>query len=162
MVRGERTRTAWAGGIGWLLTFASFAVGMTLFRSVNISTAAVMLKAVACLDTAGADVVLGATPDSWGIERGYISANFVRTWFGNTWTIVATIYTSAALLIALFVPDTMEIVGYSKGEPHADWRRRHLLLKWRPSLGWAVVAFCLFAAAFTHLNSFSEFLYYQF
>jgi alginate O-acetyltransferase complex protein AlgI len=161
MVMGGRRRLAWTGGIGWILTFASFAVGMTLFRSADISTAAVMLKAMACLDTAGADVVLG-TADRWGIEHGYISADFVRTWFGDTWSVVATIYTAAVLLIALFVPDTMEIVGYRVGEPHADWRRRHLLPAWRPSLGWAVVVFCLFAAAFTQLNSFSEFLYYQF
>nr|WP_249786752.1 MBOAT family O-acyltransferase [Bradyrhizobium sp. NBAIM32] len=159
---GERKQPPWANGIGWVLTFVSFVVGMTLFRSANISSAAVMLKAMACLDTAGADVVLGATADSWGIKHGYISADFVRIWFGNTWTMVATVNTVAVLLIALLVPDTMELVGYRIGEPHADWRRRHLLPKWRPSLGWAFVTFCLFAVAFANLNSFSEFLYYQF
>ncbi|TCU73962.1 D-alanyl-lipoteichoic acid acyltransferase DltB (MBOAT superfamily) [Bradyrhizobium sp. R2.2-H] len=162
VILGDRKLPRWAGGIGWFLTFASFAVGMTLFRSANISSAAVMLKAMAFLDTASAEVVLGSTADSWGIEHGYISADFVRTWFGNTWTVVATITTAAVLMVALFIPDTMELVGYRVGEPHADWRRQHLLPKWHPSLGWALVVVGLFAVVFANLNSFSEFLYYQF
>ena len=80
--------------------------------------------------------------DSWGMRVGLISeiscALVGRTGrCGSLW--------SGRLAIALLVPDTMELVGYSEGEPHSDWRRRSHLA-WRPSLGWPAVA--LFVAVF--------------
>jgi hypothetical protein len=76
--------------------------------------------------------------------------------------VIATLSTLAAVAVALMVPDTMELVDYREGEPHADWRRPAGWLAWRPSLAWLAVIAILFAAAFTYFWEFNEFLYYQF
>jgi hypothetical protein len=70
--------------------------------------------------------------------------------------------TTFMLAVALFVPDTMEVVDYREGEPRANWRQRQGFLSWRPSLNWALAVIALFAVIFVNLNKFTEFLYYQF
>ena len=100
--------------------------------------------------------------DFWGIDHGYVSEAFVRTWLGAHWSMVGTLLTTALLAVALFLPDTMELVDYREGEPRTNWRRQRRFLIWRPTANWAVAIFALFAVVFVNLNKFTEFLYYQF
>src|ERR1051326_1677059 len=72
--------------------------------------------------------------DAWAVGRGFVSEQFLRTWFGGTWSLAATFSTLVALAILLLVPDTMEIVGYREGEAHSDWRRS--APAWRTSAAW--------------------------
>jgi alginate O-acetyltransferase complex protein AlgI len=75
---------------------------------------------------------------------------------------VGTLATLVALAIALGVPDTMELLDYREGEPHAKWRRPLSWQSWRPSPIWAASMLILFGIIFANLGTFSEFLYYQF
>jgi hypothetical protein len=100
--------------------------------------------------------------DLYAIRHGYLPEAPVRAWFGMNWSVVATISTLAALAIALFLPDTMELVDYREGEPHSDWRRPAGVLAWRPSPAWLTFVVVVFATAFTFFWEFNEFLYYQF
>jgi hypothetical protein len=98
--------------------------------------------------------------DLWAVQHGYVTEQFLRAWFGNTWSIAATFSTLVALAIVLFVPDTMEIVGYREGEAHSNWRRS--FLTWRITPAWLAAMVALFAAAFLVIGRVSEFYYYQF
>lgn len=86
----------------------------------------------------------------------------MRTWLGSHWTVVASLITVGVLAIALFIPDTMEMVDYRENEPHSNWRRSAWIFAWRPTPIRLALIVMLFAIVFANLNSFTEFLYYQF
>jgi len=158
-----RRDPAWYGKlIGWFLTFMTFAVGMTFFRAPNFATAWHMIEAMAGFGHAPADAVLAVNTDAWIISKGYVTEAFVRGWLGSHWTVVASLITAGMLAIALFVPDTMEMVDYRENEPHSNWRRSAWLFAWQPTPIRLALLAVLFALVFANLNSFTEFLYYQF
>jgi hypothetical protein len=147
---------------GWALTFTVFSAGAVFFRAVDIDTSWHLISAMfgfgdgAIVDRRALDW------DSWMIRQGYISDEFVRTWFGANWTVVGTLATLAAIAIALFVPDTMEITDYREGDAQSNWRRNLGRFAWRPTLPWAIVTAAIFVAVFFWIGRVSEFLYYQF
>ncbi len=161
--RGRRPATRAGLFLGWLATFMAFAIGMVMFRAADMGAVQRMLMAMAGLagGPASADHIR-AGGDFWAIRHGYLSEAVVHAWLGVNWSVIATLSTLAAVAVALMVPDTMELVDYREGEPHADWRRPAGRLAWRPSLAWLVVIAILFASAFTYFWEFNEFLYYQF
>jgi alginate O-acetyltransferase complex protein AlgI len=148
--------------LGWALTFGAFAVGMTMFRSPDIQTAGRLLKAMAGFGHAQPGSPLMVESDFWAIDHEYVSEAFLRTWLGSYWSLVGTLLTTVLLAVALFLPDTMEVVDYREGEPRSNWRQQRRFLVWRPTASWAVALFALFAVVFVNLNKFTEFLYYQF
>ena len=161
-LRGPQKSNLLSRMFAWLFTFGAFVVGMTMFRSSDIQTAGRLLEAMAGFGHASAGAPILVEWDFWGIDRGYISESFVRTWLGSYWSVVGTLLTLATLAIALFVPDTMEIVDYREGEPRTRWRRTRRFLIWRPTAFWAFAIVALFAVVFLNLNKFTEFLYYKF
>lgn len=146
---------------GWLSTFLAFAIGMVLFRAPDLATAGRIFAAMAGFGgaTVPPDVLLYW--DQWGISKGYIPEQLVLGWFGTTWSAVGSLWTFAALAVALLVPDTMEICDYREGEPHSNWRSRRRLV-WGPTPAWLAAVVVLFIATFGMMGSVSEFLYYQF
>ena len=160
--RGVRPSTVMGSIICWTLTFCAFAIGMALFRAPDIQSAGRMLEAMAGFGHAPVNAPLLVSFDFWALEQGYFTEALVRAWFGSYWSVVGTIVTLILLLVALALPDTMEFVNYSEGEPHSDWRRKQKFLTWSPSIVWAALTLLLFGVAFANLGSFSEFLYYQF
>jgi alginate O-acetyltransferase complex protein AlgI len=161
-LRGARPSTLMGRLTGWTLTFAAFAIGMTLFRSPDIQTASRMFEAMIGLGDAPVNAPILVSFDFWALEQGYFTEAFVRRWLGSYWSVVGTLVTLILLAVALALPDTMEFVNYREGEPHSDWRRPRRLLAWSPSIVWAVAVLALFGVLFASLGSFSEFLYYQF
>lgn len=159
---GRRTPTPAGRFAGWVATFTAFVVGMVLFRAADLSAAANMFAAMAGFGGAGRAETMNVAWDSWGMRVGLIPEGFVRTWIGANWSVVGTLWTAAALGIALLVPDTMELANYREGEPHAQWRREVGPLAWRPSPAWIVGLIALFVAVYANLLQITEFLYYQF
>ena len=162
MVRRKQRPTRVGSFAGWFVTFMSFVIGSVFFRAPDIGTAAHMLESMAGFGNAPYAETIHVTWDLWGVRVGFISESFVRTWIGGYWSVVGTLLTAGALAVALFVPDTMELVDYREGEPYHEWRRNVGILAWRPSLPWLVVLVLLFGASFSNLLQFTEFLYYQF
>jgi hypothetical protein len=160
-LRGPGRRTAGRRLFGWLLTFTTFCIGAVLFRAADIDTTWHLIKAMSGFGDAMTATVTHPL-DEWGVKNGFISETFVRTWFGTTWSMVGTVWTVAAVAIALFVPDTMEIVNYREGDAQSDWRRPLGNLAWRVSPIALAITIVLFAAVFFRLGFVSEFLYYQF
>jgi len=148
--------------LGWALTFTAFVVGAVLFRAADIAASLHLLTAMAGLADAAVPESIALPWDRWAIRQGYVSEEFVRTWLGSTWSVVGSVWTGAALAVALLVPDTMEIVGYREGEAQSHWRRPIGVLAWRPSLIAAGVTIVLFAEVYFRLGRVNEFLYFQF
>jgi alginate O-acetyltransferase complex protein AlgI len=161
-LRGPRQPNLVSRIFGWLLTFGAFVVGMAMFRSPDIQTAGRVLEAMAGFGHSSTSAPILVGWDFWAIDNGYVSETFVRTWLGSNWSVVGTLLTTAILAIALFVPDTMEVVDYREGEPRTNWRRARRYLIWRPTALWAFAMVALFAVVFVNLTAFTEFLYYQF
>jgi D-alanyl-lipoteichoic acid acyltransferase DltB (MBOAT superfamily) len=160
--RGKRAPTRAGRLAGWCATFGAFVIGMVFFRAADLGTAGRILQSMMGFGGAPYAENINVKWDLWGIRVGYISEDFVRTWLGGHWSVVGTLLTAGALAVALFVPDTMELVDYREGEPHSQWRRRVGILAWQPSVGWVVAISLLFGAVFANLQEFTEFLYYQF
>jgi alginate O-acetyltransferase complex protein AlgI len=147
---------------GWALTFTAFVVGAVFFRAADIATSWQLLAAMTGQGGASVPEALTLTFDLWMISKGYVSEAFVRSWFGATWTMVATITTLVALAIALLVPDTMELVDYREGEIQSRWRRSLGALAWQPSLFSLVAILAIFVLVFLRIGEVTEFIYYQF
>ena len=161
-LRGEREASAAGRFVGWFLTFAAFAVGMTMFRSADLATSGRLLQAMVGFGHAPENPPVMVGFDFWVMEKGFVTEAFVRNWLGSYWSVVGSLATMVAFAIAIAVPDTMELVDYREGEPRSNWRRSGSPLRWSPSPAWALAVLALFGVAFANLGSFSEFLYYQF
>jgi alginate O-acetyltransferase complex protein AlgI len=158
--RGPRTRSRLANGWGWVLTFASFAIGGVFFRAEDIGAAWRILVAMAGLANAPAPITLSHESDDWFIAHGLVTKHFVESWIGDTWSLDATGVTFIAIAIMLWVPDTIEIVNYRQGDAQSNWRRS--AVKWRPSPAWAGICAAIATAAVVSMSRVQEFLYYQF
>jgi alginate O-acetyltransferase complex protein AlgI len=161
-LRGEREPTRAGRFAGWLATFIAFVIGMVFFRAADIGAAVLILKAMAGFGGTTGKEEIKVAWDFWSMRMGYVSEDFARVWIGSHWSVVGSLLTAGALLVAFIIPDTMELTDYREGEPHSQWRRNVGLLAWRPSVPWLVVLALLFGAVFANLLQFTEFLYYQF
>jgi alginate O-acetyltransferase complex protein AlgI len=147
---------------GWLATFTAFAVGMVFFRAADMPSALILLQNMVGIGTAAPADALTLHWDSWGIRHGYLPGPLILAVFGQTWTVVGSLWTMGALAIALFAPDPIEWTNYREGEPHSEWRRRISWFVWRPGVVWLALCLALLFAVFQQINRVSEFLYYQF
>ncbi|MGH6771060.1 MAG: MBOAT family O-acyltransferase [Xanthobacteraceae bacterium] len=162
LLRGDAPRSPLGRFAGWLATFIAFAVGMVFFRAADIDAACNMLTAMSGFGHAAPATALMADWDTSWVRWGYVSEAFLRTWFGATWSLSATLMTVGAMAVALLVPDTMEIVRYTEGDIKSPWRRTFRPLTWRPSLAWSAAVTGLVLLTLGYLGRASEFLYYQF
>lgn len=162
-LRGARPPTLFSQFAGWGATFLAFAVGMAMFRSANFEAMRHMLSAMAGLEIGPQSAGhIAVDADRWLIYKGYLSKSLIRGLAGQNWSAIGTLATLVAFCIALFVPDTMEILNYREGEPHAKWRRAWVSAVWQPSVAWLILVCVLFGVSFTRFWHFDEFLYYQF
>jgi len=147
---------------GWALTFTAFSAGFVFFRAADMQAA---WHLIAAMFGFGAPVTATAIVmewDGWLIGHDYLSGPFVLRWLGDAWSVVGTLWTAVALLIAWLVPDTMEITGYREDDADSNWRRPIGIFAWQPSLVSLAAVAAMFLAVFTSLGRVSEFLYYQF
>ena len=161
-MRGHRRPTHVGRFVGWVLTFTAFCAGSVFFRAYDIETSWHLIKAMSGFGAAPVPDVLTIKWDQWGIRNGYISEAFVRIWFGNTWTLVGTLWTALALAIALFVPDTLELVNYRYGDAQSDWRRTLGGWVWTPTGVTVAATSVVLVVGLLHLGQVSEFLYFRF
>jgi alginate O-acetyltransferase complex protein AlgI len=161
-MRGLRRPSRFGRLVGWFLTFTAFCASSAFFRAADIETSWHLITAMTGFGGAPIPDVLTIKWDQWGIRRGYISEEFVRAWFGNAWTLVGTLWTALALVIALLMPDTLEIVNYRYGDAQSEWRRRIGDWVWSPTWITLAATSALLVAGLMQLGQVSEFLYFQF
>jgi alginate O-acetyltransferase complex protein AlgI len=160
-LRGVPRAVFGAKFFGWAITFLVFAVSLAFFRAPNIESSWRLFAAMAGFGHAPVPEHLTLNLDTWAIRLGFVSEELVRSWFGATWSVAGSLWTLAALAIALLVPDTMEIVDYREDDDlRSNWRRQ--TWKWRPTLGWFALIAIIFVVAVNAMKNANEFFYYQF
>jgi alginate O-acetyltransferase complex protein AlgI len=118
--RGPQPKNPLKELAGWAATVTAFAVSASFFRAADIETSWRLLTAMIGLGNAAVSLEQAHDWDNWVIAHGYVSKDFVLTWFGATWSAVGTVMTLLVLAVAVVVPDTMEITNYREGEPQAE------------------------------------------
>jgi len=130
------------GPAGFVLTFLSVIVAMVLFRSTTVGAATAILQGMAGLHGVG------------------LVQPFMKTLMAGAWI-------TALLSIALFLPNSLEIMAAHEpalgiqSKPQGQSRLASWLT-WRPSLPWALIMAALAAITIFRWNGKSEFLYWQF
>jgi alginate O-acetyltransferase complex protein AlgI len=150
--------------IGFLLTFLSVVCAMVLFRAPTIGAAVVLWK--------GMVGVYGATlPQAvfyrLGPIAGWLTALDVQpAWTSGSMLLEATSRIGVSLVIALALPNTLEILAAY--EPALGVRQAKVpsrlvrSLVWAPTRTWAIGLACVTLAGILSLGELSEFLYWQF
>jgi alginate O-acetyltransferase complex protein AlgI len=149
---------------GFVLTFVAVVAGMVLFRAPTASAALVLWK--------GMVGVYGVTLPQAVFSRlgsiaGFLTSIGVRpAWTSGSILMAATIRIGVLLVIALLMPNTLQLLaayepalGVKTGKTASLLER---MLTWAPTRTWAVGLACVALAGILSLGELSEFLYWQF
>ena len=141
------------------LTLLAIVVGWVVFRADSIGSAWVILRGMAggngiILPQSIADLL---APVAFVLNGLGIEADRLPLFHGPreaSWIV-------ALALVALFAPNSQQIMGYIAPNDDAP-RVTRRAMQWSPSRSWAVVAASAFVYTLTQMSSISEFLYFQF
>ncbi|MCA1963332.1 MAG: MBOAT family protein [Prosthecobacter sp.] len=142
----------------WTLTFLTVIIGWTFFRAPDIHSAVVILSGM----FGGSGLEL---PSAWLGRLAFLEPLGITgrsSWmvFESPWQILQLL---ALLVATLCLPNALQITAGSMiPSNQASLPSTPSRLRWRPSLGWALLCGFLFASALLHLGRLSEFLYFQF
>jgi len=145
----------------WSLTFAAIVVGWVFFRATTLHGALNMLAGMVGLHGLALPEAFEPALASGGVFlketlglRFYLGGGnlFLLTW---SWVI-------GLLAIALFMPNTQEIMRNHRPGLDFDAGAATGALAWRPTAAWALTTGALSAAGLLSLSKATEFLYYQF
>ena len=150
----------WYRGAAWSLTFLVVVIAWVPFRAPTLDGAGRMLAGMAGLNGISLPNAIGARLgglrpllESWGIDFALGGGSaFVFGW----------LWIAALFPIALFAPNSQEIVGRYRAALDFDVRHAARRLTWSPSPRWAVATGVVAAAGTLALTQVSEFLYFQF
>jgi alginate O-acetyltransferase complex protein AlgI len=150
--------------IAFLLTFLSVVFAMVLFRAPTISAAVMLWKGM--IGTYGATLPqavlfrlgpVGAMLQTLGIHPAWTSGTFLLT---------ATSRIAVVLIIALALPNTLELLAaYEPAigvKPAKTPSRLLRAATWQPNGTWAVGLACVALAGILSLGGLHEFIYWQF
>jgi alginate O-acetyltransferase complex protein AlgI len=119
----------------WLLTFTAVAFAWVFFRSPTLAHALAMVEALVGMN---------------GMQLFAFGAGLS---VGNALTL------SVALIVALLMPNTQEVLDLCRRDKatYDLWR-----LRWQPTFAWSAVLAILFLISFTQMSTRREFVYFQF
>jgi D-alanyl-lipoteichoic acid acyltransferase DltB (MBOAT superfamily) len=150
----------WYRKAAWATTFLVVVIAWVPFRAPTMEGAGRMLAGMAGLNGVSLPNALGArlgglrpVLESWGIDFALGGGSaFVFGW----------LWIAALFAIAVWAPNTQQIVGRYRAALDFDPREAARRLAWQPSRGWAVATGAAAAAGTLALSQVSEFLYFQF
>ena len=153
----------WMRPAGFVLTFVSVVFAMVLFRSTTLDSAVNLLAGMV-----GAHGVSLPRPlvEPFGLA-GALSSFVSLTEGGATDFVITYGWIAALLIIALFLPNSLQITARYESALDIDERPAHTRAStkwptWNPTLPWAVAVSVVAAVTIIHLGRYSEFLYWQF
>ncbi|MBL8422637.1 MAG: MBOAT family protein [Candidatus Accumulibacter phosphatis] len=146
--------------VGWGLTFFAVVVAWVFFRATTMAGALNMLQGMFGMHGVSLPAALlpalGSAADSmrsWGVEFHLGGGTrFVSTW---GWTL-------ALLSIALFLPNTQQLMRLHRPGLDFEPADGESALEWRANAVWAWALAVIAAAGLLSLSQATEFLYYQF
>lgn len=149
--------------VAWPLTFLSVMLAWVFFRAPSLDAALSILRSMSAQN--GIALPLTAKP----LLEGFGLIEFLPVSFtgmfpnGSFGSPVAGGLTIAALLaLAIFAPNTNQIMRYFHGCTAAGNPSMPGRINWRPSLRWALLSGLLVAACMVSLRRVSEFIYFNF
>jgi hypothetical protein len=147
--------------IAWALTFVAVAVAWVFFRATTLEGALGLLAGMVGLN--GIALPAAFVPAMGGLASTLQGLGLVRFELGGGSQLVfAWVWSLALLGVALFLPNTQELMrDYRPGLDFAPKGAANRL-RWRPSVAWAWAIGVLSAAGALSLSQATEFLYYQF
>jgi D-alanyl-lipoteichoic acid acyltransferase DltB (MBOAT superfamily) len=169
--RGEaRPRSRLALVASWALTFTAVTLAWVFFRATSLDGALRMLGGMVGLNSVASEHsmrVLGAA--RWLLEHGWTMGRSIPDFA----LVPALGWLALGLTIALLLPNAQQIFRLPFEPPAAEVARRErsrptsppLLLRrlrWRPTLGWAIVCGLLYAGSIVWMSGTTRFLYFQF
>jgi D-alanyl-lipoteichoic acid acyltransferase DltB (MBOAT superfamily) len=150
---------------GFVLTFLSVVFGMVLFRSTSADAAKEILQGMVGLNGMSLPQLIYAQLGPLaGMLKFFV---FVSADMSVTDLAIAMAWLTALLLIALLLPNTLQMLARYEpalgvqSSPAATlslWRA----LDWSPTVPWAAAMSAMVVAAIMRLGGKSEFLYWQF
>lgn len=150
----------WGKLMAWAFTFIAVVVAWVFFRATTLEGALSLLSGMIGLHGISLPVVfqssLGGTADmlkNMGMQFSLGGGSrFILTW---GWVI-------CLLAIALFLPNTQELMRCHRPGLDFDPAAVTTRLKWRPSNTWGLAMAILAIAGVLSLSQATQFLYYQF
>ena len=143
--------------LAWGTTFAAVMVAWVFFRAPDVATAIRVLAAMVGMQGDAGPAL---------VEVAALGAKPLLVWLGGD--IEQVVWLTTGLAIVLLLPNVRQVMDRHAlvlpgSAPAAATLRRVLdLLRWKPSLGWAVVTVGLFLVSFVYMGRVSPFLYFQF
>lgn len=151
---------------GWIVTFITVTATMVFFRAPTIASAVDLVKGMIGVNGIGLPEGMFARLGPAAALLQHVGIIAISETVHDF--LVTGIGVAILLLIALAVPNTLEILGrYQPAlgvRPNATTLAigKIKLAAWGPSLAWAVVMSAIAAIALVHIGGPSEFLYWQF
>ena len=150
----------WGKLMAWTFTFIAVVAAWVFFRATTLEGALSMLSGMIGLHGISLPAVfqssLGGAADmlkNMGIQFSLGGGSrFILTW---GWVI-------SLLVIALFLPNTQELMRRHRPGLDFDPAEVSACLEWRPTLAWGMAMAILAIAGVLSLSQATQFLYYQF
>jgi D-alanyl-lipoteichoic acid acyltransferase DltB (MBOAT superfamily) len=150
--------------VGFLLTFVSVVFAMVLFRAPTVSAAALLWKGM--LGSYGASLPQAVFSRLGSLGEVLTTLGVHPAWTSGAVLVEATARISVLLVIALTLPNTLEILApYEPALGVKPAKAPTLIVRsltWKPSGTWAFGVACVALAGVLSLGELSEFLYWQF
>ncbi|WP_291993799.1 MBOAT family protein [Candidatus Accumulibacter sp. ACC003] len=145
---------------GWGITFFAVVVAWVFFRATTLPGALNMLKGMFGMQ--GISLPAAFVPMLGGAAERLSNLGIEFTLGGGKQFLLTWAWDLALLSIALFLPNTQQIMyRYRPGLDFCPGENARAL-EWKPSGVWACVVALIAAAGVLSLSQASEFLYYQF
>ncbi len=158
-----------AKSLSWLLTFLAVVLGWVFFRASDFDSAMAMLRGMVGINGVA---LPNALLRHLGEAGDWLTRIGIQAHLGGGSNFIFTYsWVSVLLLIALFAPNTQQILSRFEPalEPYPSNERYQIsmgrlssAMRWAPTAKWAVATGVIAALGVLALSSVSEFLYFQF
>jgi alginate O-acetyltransferase complex protein AlgI len=173
--RNLKQRLNWSNGGMWsnlaagMLTFLAVVVGWVFFRADSFSSAIIMLQGMSGMN----GVSLPASLETWWNRymdylptQGWLVFKGLHSLKEGVSAFHAWITITLGMLIIFKSPNVQQITLYTKPsfniDPIDNKNTVIYMVKWKPTLSWAITTGILLFTSIVFMNAPSEFLYFQF
>jgi alginate O-acetyltransferase complex protein AlgI len=153
-------RQRWYGAAAWAVTFLAVVAAWVPFRAPTMDGAGRILAGMIGMNGISLPNAVGARIGAFRPALESVGIEFALG--GGSAFVFGWVWIAALFVIAVWAPNTQQIVGRYRSALDFDPAEAARRLAWRPTAGWAVATGAVAAAGALALTQISEFLYFQF